>query len=231
MNIDGLGPQIIELLLNNKLISDAADLYSLTPEHIENLDRMGKKSAGKLVDAIAASKGAGLERLIYALGIRNVGAVAAEALAARYGSLQACMKATVDELCALNDFGAITADCVVNYFSHPQNTALCERLIEAGLVTTSTAAPKSELLAGLTFVLTGTLPTMGRDEASALIKAQGGKVSGSVSKKTDYVVAGEAAGSKLTKAQELGVKIIDESTLLSMLGESSQATLTSQDNE
>jgi DNA ligase (NAD+) len=104
-------------------------------------------------------------------------------------------------------------------------------LIEAGLVTTSTAAPKSELLAGLTFVLTGTLPTMGRDEASALIKAQGGKVSGSVSKKTDYVVAGEAAGSKLTKAQELGVKIIDESTLLAMLGESSQATITNQDNE
>ena len=231
MNIDGLGPQIIELLLDNKLISDAADLYSLAPEQIENLDRMGKKSAGKLVDAIAASKGAGLERLIYALGIRNVGAVAAEALAARFGSLEACMKATVEELCALNDFGSVTADCVVNYFSHPQNIALCERLIQAGLITTSTAAPKSERLAGLTFVLTGTLPTMGRDEASTLIKAQGGKVSGSVSKKTDYVVAGEAAGSKLTKAQELGVTIIDESTLLSMLGESSQAAITTdQDN-
>jgi DNA ligase (NAD+) len=231
MNIDGLGPQIIELLLNNKLISDAADLYALAPEQIEDLDRMGKKSAKKLVDAIAASKGAGLERLIYALGIRNVGAVAAEALAARYGSLQACMKATAEELCALNDFGTVTADCVVNYFSHPQNVALCERLTRVGLVTTSTAALKSKLLAGLTFVLTGTLPTMGRDEASALIKAQGGKVSGSVSKKTDYVVAGEAAGSKLTKAQELGVKIIDESTLLAMLGESSQATITNQDNE
>ncbi|MBE6619810.1 MAG: NAD-dependent DNA ligase LigA [Ruminococcaceae bacterium] len=226
MNIDGLGPQIIDLLLNNHLISDAADLYSLAPEQIENLDRMGKKSAQKLVDAIAASKGAGLERLIYALGIRNVGAVAAEALAARYGSLRACMKATAPELCALDDFGAITADCVVNYFSHPQNVALCERLIEAGLVTTSTAAPRTEQLSGLTFVLTGTLPTMSRDEASALIKAQGGKVSGSVSKKTDYVVAGEAAGSKLTKARELGVKVIDESALLSLLGESSQETLT-----
>ncbi|MBR5615184.1 MAG: NAD-dependent DNA ligase LigA, partial [Clostridia bacterium] len=128
MNIDGLGPQIIDLLLGNGLIRDAADLYSLVPEQIENLDRMGKKSAKKLIDAIAASKGAGLERLIYALGIRNVGAVAAEALAARYGSLDACMKATVEELCALNDFGTITADCVVNYFSHPQNVALCERL-------------------------------------------------------------------------------------------------------
>ena len=141
------------------------------------------------------------------------------------------MKATAEELCALNDFGAITADCVVNYFTHPQNVALCERLIAAGLVTTSTAAPKSELLAGLTFVLTGTLPTMSRDEAGALIKAQGGKVSGSVSKKTDYVVAGEAAGSKLTKAQELGVKILDESALLTMLGQAAQQTLTTdQDN-
>jgi DNA ligase (NAD+) len=226
MNIDGLGPQIIELLLNNDLIHDAADLYSLIPEQIENLDRMGKKSAKKLVDAIAASKAAGLERLIYALGIRNVGAVAAEALAARYGSLDACMKATVEELCALNDFGAVTADCVVNYFSHPQNIALCERLVAAGLVTTSTAAPRTEQLAGLVFVLTGTLPTMSRDEASALIKAQGGKVSGSVSKKTDYVVAGEAAGSKLTKAQELGVKVIDESALLDLLGQASQTMIT-----
>ncbi len=226
MNIDGLGPQIIELLLSNELIHDAADLYSLAPEQMENLDRMGKKSARKLADAIAASKGAGLERLIYALGIRNVGAVAAEALAARYGSLDACMKATVEELCALNDFGMITAECVVNYFTHPQNLALCERLIAAGLVTTSTAAPRTEQLAGLTFVLTGTLPTMSRDEASALIKAQGGKVSGSVSKKTDYVVAGEAAGSKLTKAQELGVAIIDESALLDMLGAASQETIT-----
>ena len=226
MNIDGLGPQIIDLLLGNGLIRDAADLYSLVPEQIENLDRMGKKSAKKLIDAIAASKGAGLERLIYALGIRNVGAVAAEALAARYGSLDACMKATAEELCALNDFGTITADCVVNYFSHPQNVALCERLTAAGLVTTSTAAPRTAQLAGLTFVLTGTLPTMSRDDASALIKAQGGKVSGSVSKKTDYVVAGEAAGSKLTKAQELGVKVIDESALLDMLGQSSQTTLT-----
>jgi DNA ligase (NAD+) len=226
MNIDGLGPQIIELLLNNHLISDAADLYSLLPENIENLDRMGKKSARKLVDAIAASKGAGLERLIYALGIRNVGAVAAEALAARYASLEACMKATTEELCALDDFGTITANCVVDYFSHSQNIALCERLIAAGLTTTSTAAPRTEQLAGLTFVLTGTLPTMSRDEASALIKAQGGKVSGSVSKKTDYVVAGEAAGSKLTKAQELGVTVIDESTLLHMLSAASQGTIT-----
>lgn len=218
MNIDGLGPQIIELLLREKLIADAADLYALRAEDVAKLERMGERSAANLIDAIAASKGAGLERLIYALGIRNVGEVAAEALAARYGTLQSCMQATADELCAINDFGAITATCVVDFFTHPQNVALCERLIAAGLVTTTTAAPRTEQLAGLTFVLTGTLPTLSRDEASAMIKAQGGKVSGSVSKKTDYVVAGEAAGSKLTKAQDLGVTVIDEAQLLTMLG-------------
>ena len=219
MNIEGLGPQIIELLLREKLISDAADLYSLKAEDVAPLERMGAKSAANLISAIEASKSAGLERLIYALGIRNVGEVAAEALAARYGTLDACMKATVEELCGINDFGAITAECVVNFFSHPQNIALCDRLSAAGLITASTAAPHTEHLTGLTFVLTGTLPTLSRDEAGALIKAHGGKVSGSVSKKTDYVVAGEAAGSKLTKAQDLGVKIIDESALLAMLGE------------
>lgn len=229
MNIEGLGPQIIELLLREKLISDAADLYSLHAEDIAKLDRMGEKSAANLIDAIAASKQAGLERLIYALGIRNIGEVAAEALAARYGSLEACMHATVDELCTINDFGAITAECVVDFFSHTQNVALCERLAAAGLVTTSTAAPRTEQLAGLTFVLTGTLPTLSRDEATALIKAQGGKVVGSVSKKTDYVVAGEAAGSKLTKAQELGINVIDESTLLTMLGTPSATEQTAID--
>ena len=154
---------------------------------------------------------------------------AAEALAARYGSLEACMSATVEELCAINDFGTITAECVVDFFSHTQNVALCERLTAAGLVTTSTAAPRTEQLAGLTFVLTGTLPTLSRDEATALIKAQGGKVVGSVSKKTDYVVAGEAAGSKLTKAQELGINVIDESTLLTMLGTPSATEQTAID--
>ena len=176
------------------------------------------KSAQNLIAAIERSKGAGLERLLFALGIRNIGAVAAAALAARYGTLEATMEATVEDLCAIPDFGEITALCVVNYFSHEQNRALCRRLTEAGLETKSTAAPTSDRYAGKTFVLTGTLPTMSRDEASALIKAQGGKVSGSVSKKTDYVVAGEAAGSKLTKANELGVTVIDEAALLEMLG-------------
>ena len=217
MDIDGLGPQIVEALIRADLIRDPADLYSLQAEQVANLERMGDKSAQNLIAAIERSKGAGLERLLFALGIRNIGAVAAAALAARFGTLEAAMEATVEDLCAIPDFGEITALCVVNFFSHEQNRALCRRLTEAGLVTKSTAAPTSDRYAGKTFVLTGTLPTMSRDEASALIKAQGGKVSGSVSKKTDYVVAGEAAGSKLTKAIELGVTVIDEATLLEML--------------
>ena len=217
MDIDGLGPQIVEALIRADLIRDPADLYTLTAEQVAGLERMGDKSAKNLIDAIEKSKQAGLERLLFALGIRNIGAVAAAALAARFGTLDATMDATVEELCAIPDFGEITALCVVNYFSHEQNRALCRRLADAGLVITSTAAPTSDRYAGKTFVLTGTLPTMSRDEASALIKAQGGKVSGSVSKKTDYVVAGEAAGSKLTKANELGVTVIDEATLLEML--------------
>ena len=129
------------------------------------------------------------------------------------------MEATSEELCQIPDFGQITADCVVNFFSHEGNRVLCRKLIEAGLLTVSVAAPTEDLFVGLTFVLTGTLPTMSRDEASALIKAKGGKVSGSVSKKTSYVVAGEAAGSKLTKAKELGVSVISEEELLRMMGE------------
>ncbi len=217
MDIDGLGPQIVEALIRADLIRDPADLYTLKADQVSTLERMGEKSAQNLIAAIERSKGAGLERLLFALGIRNIGAVAAAALAARFGTLEAAMDATVEDLCAIPDFGEITALCVVNYFSHEQNRALCRRLAEAGLVTVSTAAPASDRYAGKTFVLTGTLPTMSRDEASALIKAQGGKVSGSVSKKTDYVVAGEAAGSKLTKANELGVTVIDEATLLEML--------------
>jgi DNA ligase (NAD+) len=219
MNIDGLGPQIVEALLSHRLIADAADLYSLDVASLAALERMGEKSAQNLVDAIERSKSAGLERLIYALGIRNVGEVAAAALAARFGTLEACRNATLEELCALEDFGEITANCVINFFSHPQNVELCDRLTAAGVLTSSTAKPADDLFAGMTFVLTGTLPTMARDEAAALIKGAGGKVSGSVSAKTTVVVAGEAAGSKLTKAQQLGVPVIDEERLLTMLRE------------
>ena len=217
MSIDGLGPQIVDLLLENELVRDASDLYSLKLDAVASLERMGEKSAQNLLDAIERSKSAGLERLIYALGIRNIGTVAATALAARYGTLEACFEATREELCAIPDFGEITADCVLNYFSHPQNVALCRRLIDRGLLTSAVAAPQGDSLKGLTFVLTGTLPTLTRDEASERIRQKGGKVTGSVSKKTSYVIAGEEAGSKLRKAQELGITILDEEGLLNLL--------------
>ena len=217
MNIEGLGPQLVELLLSAELIRDAADLYRLEKQDIAVLERMGEKSADNLLSAIERSKSAGLERLIFALGIRNIGEVAAAALAARYRTLAACFAATREELIEIPDFGEVTADCVLEFFSHPQNISLCERLAEAGVLTEATAAPVGDKLAGLTFVLTGTLPTMSRDEASALLRAAGGKVVGSVSKKTSYVVAGEEAGSKLTKAQALGVPVLDEAGMLALL--------------
>ena len=217
MNIDGLGPQIVELLLANGKIRDAADLYSLKVEDVETLERMGKKSAQNLVTAIESSKAVGLARLVFALGIREVGEVAAAALASRFGTLDALSRATAEEISAIENFGEVTADYVVDFFSHPQNIALCKRLEEAGVLTADNSAPVGDLFAGLSFVLTGTLPTMSRDEASALIKQNGGKTVGSVSKKTDFVLAGEAAGSKLVKAQELGIRIISESDLLSMI--------------
>ncbi|MBQ8208193.1 MAG: NAD-dependent DNA ligase LigA [Clostridia bacterium] len=219
MNIDGLGPQIVELLLANELITDAADLYSLTVDQVKELERMGKKSAENLIGAIERSKEAGLERLIYALGIRNVGEVAAAALAKKYQALENCFEATVEDICEIEDFGLITAQCVVNFFSHPQNRELCERLIDAGLNTVAVKKQLADNFAGMTFVLTGTLPTMTRDQASELIKERGGKVSGSVSSKTTYVLAGDEAGSKLIKAKTLGIPIIDEEAFLKMLDE------------
>jgi len=219
MDIDGLGPQLVEALLSAGHIRSAADLYDLKAETVAELERMGEKSATNLITAIERSKGAGLERLIFSLGIRNVGQVAAASLARRFGSLEACFDATAEQICEIEDFGAITAECVTDYFSHPQNRAFCQRLIGAGLVTTATAKTVDDRFAGMTFVLTGTLPTMTRDEAAELIKERGGKVSGSVSGKTTYVVAGEAAGSKLTKAQALGVTVIDENGLMDMIRE------------
>ena len=219
MNIDGLGQQIIDTLIENDLVHDAADLYSLTAEDIEKLDRMGEKSAGNLIASIEKSKSAGLERLIYALGIRQVGEVAATVLAAKYKNLEGCFNATVEDICEIDDIGEITARSIVDFFARPESRLLADKLIAAGVLTESTAEPKGDKLSGMTFVITGTLPTMKRDEASTLITSNGGKVSGSVSKKTTYVVAGEEAGSKLTKAKELGVAIISEEQLLNMINQ------------
>ncbi len=217
MNIDGLGPQMVELLLANGKISGITDLYTLKAEDIEGLERMGKKSAENLISAIERSKSAGLERLLYALGVRQVGEVAAEEIALKMRTLDACMSASFDDFASIADIGEITATALVEFFASESTIALCERLKELGLKTDAVAEERAATLEGLTFVITGTLPTMSRDEATALIKKAGGKVSGSVSKKTSYVLAGEAAGSKLTKANELGVKVIDEAQMLEMI--------------
>ena len=217
MNIDGLGPQVVELLLSAGKIKDIADLYTLTVEDIEGLERMGKKSAENLVNAINESKNRGLERLLFALGIRQVGEVAAEEIAGKMRTLDNLFSATFEDFAAIKDIGSITAAALVEFFADPATRELCQRLASLGVKTEAVGEERGERFVGLTFVLTGTLPTMTRDEASALIKKNGGKVSGSVSKKTSYVVAGEEAGSKLTKAKDLGVNIINEAKLLEMI--------------
>ena len=217
MNIDGLGVQVVSALLENGLIKDASDLYTLRAEDVARLERMGEKSAENLIRAIDTSRKAGLERLLFALGIRQVGESAAEAVAARFRTLDACLCASFDDFAAIPDVGPITASGLCEFFADGENRALIERLRESDVLFDAVKDAPADTLAGLTFVLTGTLPTLSRDEASEKIKAAGGKVSGSVSKKTSYVVAGEAAGSKLTKANELGIPVIDEQTLLNML--------------
>ena len=177
---------------------------------------MGKKSAQNLISAIEKSKSRGLEKLLYALGVRQVGEVAAENIAIRLGTLENCINASVEDYSLIEDIGEITAKALVEFFADENTIVLCERLASYGVDTEAKSEPSADKFAGMTFVLTGTLPTMTRDEASALIKKNGGKVSGSVSKKTTYVVAGEEAGSKLTKAKELGVAVIDEQALLDM---------------
>ena len=180
---------------------------------------MGAKSAKNLITAIEKSKKAGLDRLIYALGIRNIGEKAAKSLASAFGDIDALAAATKEALVAIPDFGEITADAVIAYFSHAQTAELIESLKAHGVVTTYETEKTDTVFEGMIFVLTGTLPTLSRDEATAIIERHGGKASSSVSAKTTYVVAGEKAGSKLVKAQNLGVSIIDEDTLLEMAGE------------
>jgi len=216
MDIDGMGPAVVRALMDAGLLQTIADLYRLRAEDVQNLDRMGEKSAKKLIASIEKSKTAGFDRLIYALGIRNVGEKAAKVLASSFGDIDALAKASKEALVAIPDFGEITADYVTDYFSHAQSLALIEELKGFGVLTSYQSEQTDLIFEGMTFVLTGTLPTLSRDEAAAIIEKHGGKTSSSVSSKTSYVVAGEKAGSKLTKAQSLGVKIIDEETLLSM---------------
>ncbi len=216
MDIEGLGPQVVDLLLNNGRISGIADLYTLKVEDIASLERMGDKSAKNLINAIEGSKTRGLEKLLYALGVRQVGEVAAEEIARKMRTVDNLMAATYEEFVAISDIGDITARELLEFFSEENTKVLISRLKDLGVDTNAKSEERSNKLLGLTFVLTGTLPTMSRDEASAIIKKMGGKVSGSVSKKTSYVVAGEEAGSKLVKAKDLGIPVIDEDTLLNM---------------
>ena len=220
MDIDGMGPAVVRLLLESGLIRNIADLYRLQVDDVKNLDRMGAKSAKNLIAAIEKSKTAGLDRLIYALGIRNIGEKAAKSLAVAFGDIDALAAATKEALVAIPDFGEITADAVLAYFSHAQTGELIESLKACGVLTTYETEKTDAVFEGMTFVLTGTLPTLSRDEATAIIERHGGKASSSVSAKTTYVVAGDKAGSKLAKAQKLGVSVIDEDTLLEMAGES-----------
>lgn len=221
MNIEGMGPSVVKLLLDEGLVRDVADIYVLRAEDIAALPRMGEKSAANLLAAIEASKNAGAARLLSALGIRHTGEAASAAIVAHFGGIMPLFDADTDALSAVDDVGEITAAAIKEFFALPETRVLIERLREYGVVTEEVkneTEERSDIFEGLTFVLTGTLPTMTRDEASALIKAAGGKVTGSVSKKTSYVLAGEAAGSKLTKAESLGVTVIDEAELLRMLG-------------
>ena len=217
MDIEHLGPAVVEALVGAGLVKGPGDLYHLKVEDVQQLERMGKKSAENLIAAIEKSKSAGLGRLLFAFGIRQVGQKAGKVLSAHFGTLDALMAADAETLTAIPDIGAITAQSLLDWFQNPQSLHLIETLRTAGVSFQSTEAPVGEALAGRTFVLTGTLEHLGRKEATERIEAQGGKVSGSVSKKTSYVVAGEAAGSKLQKAAELGIPVLTEEELLRML--------------
>ncbi len=218
MDITGLGSAVLEQLIENKLISSPADLYALRREQLIALERMGEKSADNLLSAIEQSKGNPLHRLIYALGIRNIGAAAAKLLCRRFPTMEALRAATLPDIVAIDGFGEVMAEHVVRYFAMEETAHLLVRLRTYGVgVQEAPVAEGDAPLAGKTFVLTGTLPTLTRSEAQALIEAGGGKVSGSVSKKTGFVVAGEEAGSKLLKAQSLGIPILSEDDLKRML--------------
>ena len=217
MDIDGLGPAVINSLIENDLVKNAADLYTLKVEDISPLERMGKKSAANAVEAIEKSKDNDLWRLIAALGIRQVGDKAAKVLASHFGSMDAIVAATEEELTAIDDVGPITAGFIRSWMDSPQSRDLLARLKEAGVNMVDRTEKVDARFAGLTFVLTGALTKFTRDEATEMIELRGGKASGSVSKKTSYVVAGENAGSKLTKAQDLGIPVLTEDEFLQML--------------
>ncbi len=217
MDIDGLGPAIIEQIADNNLIKDPTDLYYLKYEDLVEMDRLGVKSANNLLKAIEKSKNAGLDRVIFALGIRNIGSKAGKILAEKFGDIDNLSNATEEQLTQIGDIGPIMAKSIVNFFSSDGSIDMINKLKFAGVKLSYEKSVKDNRFDGMTFVLTGTLPTYSRDEASEIIEKFGGKTSSSVSAKTTFVLAGEKAGSKLTKAQQLGVKIIDENEFKNMI--------------
>ncbi len=217
MDIDGLGPAIIEQLVDNNLIYDCADLYSLKIEQLTDLERFGDKSAENLITAIQNSKERGLDRVLFGLGIRLIGARAGKLLAERFGSIDEMFNADVEEISKIDDIGEKMAESLVHYLSEDKSKEIINKLRTAGVNLTYEKKIDSDKLSGLTFVITGTLPTLKRDEAKALIEKNGGKAASSVSKKTDYLLAGEEAGSKLEKAESLGVPVIGEDDLYKMI--------------
>lgn len=217
MDIEGLGPAVVQQLLDSKLIEDCGDLYTLRFEDLILLERFGAKSAQNLLSAIEESKERGLDRVLTALGIRLIGSRAAELLAERFQSIDAMMDADEETVAGINDIGDKMAASLVHYLNQEKSVVILEKLKAAGVKMTFESKVVGDSLSGKTFVLTGTLPTLKRNEAKSLIESHGGKVSGSVSKKTDFVVAGEEAGSKLDKANELNIKVLDEAELLAML--------------
>ena len=217
MDIEGCGPAVLEQLLGQDLVHSPADLYTLTLSELVGLERMGEKSAENLLSAIEQSKGRGLERLLFALGIPHIGQKAAQLLGGYFQTIDALFRAKADEIVKIDGFGQIMAESVEEFFSMEATAHLIGRLRDAGVSMESTQEVRDTRFAGKTFVLTGTLPNLTRAEATAAIERCGGKVSGSVSKKTSYVVAGEAAGSKLTKAQSLGIPVLSEAELLKLL--------------
>ena len=217
MDIDGLGSAIVEQLIQQGMVHSPADLYYLDPEQVEAMDRMGKQSTANLMAAIEKSKENDLSRLLFAFGIRQVGAKAGKVLASTFGSLERLMEADEAALTEVRDIGAITAESIVRWFANPQSRHMIERLREAGVNFTSKAVVVDQRFSGMTFVLTGALTLFTRDAATEKIESFGGKASSSVSKKTTYVVAGENAGSKLRKANELGIPVLTEEEFLKML--------------
>ena len=218
MNIEGLGEALVTQLIERGLVKSIADLYTLTAEQLLSLERVGQKSADNLLEEIANSKKAVLDRVLYGLGIRFVGQRTAQLLAEEFGSMEALMAASREDLERVNEVGPRVSEAICEFFDEEKNRDLVHKLEKAGLTMTAERRKKSAQLEGLTFVLTGTLPNLSRDDAKARIESAGGRVSGSVSKKTNYVVAGEEAGSKLDKARELGVQVIDEAALEKLLG-------------